>query len=156
MVIFTCLTLEIYRTFFKLGPRPVAFQKQSFADVLQNRCSWKFRKFHRKVVVLESLFNKVAVLTACNFIKNRLQHKCFPEKSKIYITKYLRTPFFTDAHRVAVSGLCIPIQCKCDVVKTTFLNGIMTLMPICNTCNYGHSEIRTNFIHQPLVMSPLP
>ena len=31
-----------------------------FADILQNKRSWKFRKFHRKAPVLESLFNKVA------------------------------------------------------------------------------------------------
>ena len=35
-------------------------QKQSFADVLQNRRSWKYHKFHRKTPVLESLLNKVA------------------------------------------------------------------------------------------------
>ena len=35
-------------------------QKQSFANVLQNRCSEKFRKFYRKTYVLESLFDKVA------------------------------------------------------------------------------------------------
>ena len=28
--------------------------------------------------MLESLFNKVAGLQVCNFIKKRLQHKCFP------------------------------------------------------------------------------
>ena len=44
--------------------------KQSFADVFQNRCSWEFCKFHRKAPVLELLFNKVAALKACNFIKN--------------------------------------------------------------------------------------
>ena len=32
----------------------------SFADVPQNRCSSKLRKFHKKIPVLESLFNKVA------------------------------------------------------------------------------------------------
>ena len=45
-------------------------QKQPFADVLQNRCPWKFCKIHRKTPALESLFNKVAVL-------KRLHHKCF-------------------------------------------------------------------------------
>ena len=45
-----------------------AVQKQSLADVLQNRCqTW-------------------------HFIKKRLQHRCFP---KIF-TKSLRTPFFTE------------------------------------------------------------
>ena len=34
-------------------------QKQSFADILQERFSYKFRNFHRKIPVLESLFNKV-------------------------------------------------------------------------------------------------
>ena len=43
-----------------------AVQKQSLEDVLQNRCQ------------------------PCNFIKKRLQHRCFPMK----FTKSLRTPFF--------------------------------------------------------------
>ena len=37
-------------------------KKQSFAYVLQNRCSRKFWNIHRKKPVLESLFNKVAGL----------------------------------------------------------------------------------------------
>ena len=41
----------------------------------------------RKTPVLKSLFNKVA--EACNFIKKRLQHRCFP----VNIAKYLRTTF---------------------------------------------------------------
>ena len=46
----------------------------AIADVLQNRCSQIFRKFHRKAPVLESLFDKVATFKAYNFIKKRLQH----------------------------------------------------------------------------------
>ena len=53
-------------------------QKQLFSSVLQNRCSWKFCKFHRKTPVLESVFNKVAGLT------------------------FWRTPFF--AEHLAASG----------------------------------------------------
>ena len=37
----------------------------------------KFRKFHRKAFLLESHFNKVAGLKIWNFIKNRLQQRCF-------------------------------------------------------------------------------
>ena len=33
-------------------------QKQSFADVPQNRCSLKFREFYRKTLVLEALLKK--------------------------------------------------------------------------------------------------
>ena len=45
-------------------------------------CSLKVRKYHRKIPVLESVFNKVAGLKAqaCNFITKKLQHRCFPEK----------------------------------------------------------------------------
>ena len=35
-------------------------QKRPFADVIQNRCSWKFCKIHGKTPMLEPLFNKVA------------------------------------------------------------------------------------------------
>ena len=40
-----------------------------FADVLQNRCYNKFPDFHKKISVLEFLFNKVTGLMAYNFIK---------------------------------------------------------------------------------------
>ena len=42
--------------------------------------------------MVEFLFNKVAALETCNFIKKTLQHRCFP----VYIAKFLRTPFFTE------------------------------------------------------------
>ena len=51
-------------------------QKQSFAGVLQTSYSKKFRKFHRKSPVLETLFNK-------------LLHRCFPVK----FARFLRTSF---------------------------------------------------------------
>ena len=60
-------------------------QKQSFANIhhiLEN-----FTNFAEKTPVLESLLNKVADLKTCNFIKRRLQHRCFPVK----FAKFLRT-----------------------------------------------------------------
>ena len=45
--------------------------------------------------VLESLFYKVAGLIARNFIKGRLQHRCFP----LNIAKFLRAAFLTEHHR---------------------------------------------------------
>ena len=42
--------------------------------------------------MLESLFNKVAGLKACGFIKERLQHKSFP----VNFHKFLKTSFFTE------------------------------------------------------------
>ena len=69
-----------------------SFQKRLLADVLQNRRSKKFRNIHRKTLVLESVFNKVAGLKAYNFIKKRLQHRCFP----VDIAEFLRTSFFKE------------------------------------------------------------
>ena len=45
------------------------FQKQPFADVLQNSCSKTLHNINRKAPALESFFNKVPVFQACNFIK---------------------------------------------------------------------------------------
>ena len=63
-------------------------QKQPSEVFCRRRSSLKFRKFHWKTSVLESICNKVAGLKACNFIKKRLQHTCFPLK----YAKFLRTP----------------------------------------------------------------
>ena len=46
-------------------------------------------QIHWKAHVLESLFNNVKGLKACNFIKKRLQRRCFPDK----FVKLLRTHF---------------------------------------------------------------
>ena len=42
---------------------------QPFANVLQNRSSYKFLVIRKKISVLESLFNKVTGLMPCNFIE---------------------------------------------------------------------------------------
>ena len=63
-------------------------QKQWFTN-LRHKCSEKFRKFHWKTIALESLLNKVAGPDERNFIKKRLQHRCFPLK----FAKFLRTSF---------------------------------------------------------------
>ena len=67
-------------------------QKQSFTDILQNRCSQTFCKFHRKTPVLEFLFNNIAGLKTFNFTNKGLQHRCFPMK----FVKFLRVSFFTE------------------------------------------------------------
>ena len=46
-------------------------QQQSFVDVLQNRRSLKFCKFHKKAYVLQSLFSKAAGLKAAILLLKR-------------------------------------------------------------------------------------
>ena len=59
---------------FLLNETAGYFQKQPFADALQNSCSWKFRKVDSKTPVLEPLFNKFAGLKSWN-IKKKLQQE---------------------------------------------------------------------------------
>ena len=44
---------------------------------------------------LESFFNKAAGFQACNFIKKRLQHRCFA----VNIAKFLGTPFLKNIYQ---------------------------------------------------------
>ena len=57
---------------------------------VKKRCAKKFRKIHRKTPVLVSLFNKVAGLQTCDFIKKRLRHWCFSVKIAFFRTPFLK------------------------------------------------------------------
>ena len=75
-------------------------KEQVFLEVLQNseentcaRSSFlKLCNLHRKTLVLEPFFNKVADLHASNFIKKRLQYRCFP----MNIVKFLKNTYFEE------------------------------------------------------------
>ena len=91
---------------FQAGVRKVSTETQQMKEavvhnVLQNRHPYKIGKFHRKTPVLESLFSKVTGPKVCNFIKKRLQHKCFCVK----FAKLLRPPFFTEYLRLTTSKI---------------------------------------------------
>ena len=53
--------------------------------------------------MLESLFNKVVDLEDCNFIKRRLQRRCFPVK----FAKFFRTFFTEHLLRLLLSSLSV-------------------------------------------------
>ena len=62
------------------------FLQKQLQKVFYKKYSWKFHKI-QYTPVLESLFNKVASLKACSFIKKSLQRRCFPGN----IANFLRT-----------------------------------------------------------------
>ena len=64
---------------------------------------------HRKTSVLESLFSKVVSLKAWNFIKKKLQHRCFP----VNIAKFLRKFYLKNT-----TGGCF-----CTLNSSGILNG---------------------------------
>ena len=55
----------------------------------------KFHEIHKKIFVLESHFNKITGLMACNLTKKRPHHGCLP----VNITKYLVVAFFIEHFR---------------------------------------------------------
>ena len=63
-------------------------QKQSLDVFYEKRYSQFFFKNHRKTSVLQFLYDKVAGLKTCIFIKKTLQQKCFP----VNIAKFLKAP----------------------------------------------------------------
>ena len=54
--------------------------EKATGGVLLKKSSLEFRKFNMKTPLFESLFNRLADLQTVNFVKMRLQHRCFPAK----------------------------------------------------------------------------
>ena len=63
--------------------------------------------------VSESLFNKAVGLQVCNFIKKRLEHRCFP----MIIPKFLGTPILKNICK----QLILFIQMICRLVFSRFM-----------------------------------
>ena len=61
--------------------------EEAIAGVLWKNSAKNFPNIHRISLVSESLYKKVACHQACNFIKKRLQQRCFP----VNIANFLRT-----------------------------------------------------------------
>ena len=74
---------------FSNGAKKI-LDRSSFRRCSIKSCSWKFCNIPRKAPALESLFNEVAGLKTCSFVKKGLLRKCFP----VNIAKFLWTPFF--------------------------------------------------------------
>ena len=79
----------------KQPPVEIFFKKVKF--------SLKIRNIHRKISVLESLFNKVTGLQACNFTQKRLQRNLFP----VNIANFKNTYFEKHQRTAASDGSCI-------------------------------------------------
>ena len=67
---------------------------QPFANVLQNKCSNKFFDIHKKIPVLQSLFNKVTGLMACIFITTQV----FSRRKVTRRKKCGMRPYIYDVH----------------------------------------------------------
>ena len=100
-------------------------QKQSFTDVLQNRCSQENTCFGVS-------FLKSCRLKACNFFKTRLQHRCFPVK----FAKFLRAPFFTEHLRwLLLERNCVVLWQDYESAK---LRALRAHVPTCLACFRAH------------------
>ena len=82
--------------------------KGTTKGVLQEEMFLKVSQNSRKTSVLECLFNNVAGLKTCNFIKNIFQHRCFPVK----FATFLRTPTLTNICERLLLFLVIRLNSK--------------------------------------------
>ena len=86
---------------------PEVFYKKS--------CSKNFCNIHRKTPVVDSLFNKVTGLKACNWIKKRLQLRYFPVNieilKKTYFEEYLRILLLRDNSKWRENLLNLDVSC---------------------------------------------
>ena len=90
--------------------------------------------------MLESLFNKVSCLKACNFIKKRLQHRCF----SLNIAKSLRTPFLKNIRKRLLLDECL---IEIDSRSTSFTERLShdlfnKIILKCITRGYGYTLIQ--------------
>ena len=121
-------------------------QKQSSRGVLKKRCSWKFRKIHRKTPLSESIF--LTKLQASGFrpstlSKKRLWHRCFPVKSM----KFLRTPFLQNTSGACFYWLRIKYSLKKSekVLVEKLLQDLLTII-LC----FKIIKLRTDLINRCL------
>ena len=79
----------------------------------------KFRNFCSKIPVLVSLFNNVAGLQACNFIKKRLQQRCFSCRIwETFKNNYLEEYLFTTAYDYLLfTTICLSLVDENALVK---------------------------------------
>ena len=60
-----------------------------------------------------TLFNKVTDLQACNFVKKRLEHRCFPVK----FATFLRTPILKIICEVLLLVITVYVALNSDVLN---------------------------------------
>ena len=98
---------------FMIDTETAVRRYSSFVDILQNRCSQKFRSFHRET--LESLFNKVAAPKA--------QVPNFGEYCKIFKNSFFqRKPLVTASVSFIYASIYSPVLWTLATPTTEKLN----------------------------------
>ena len=107
------------------------------SEAAVRRCSTKemLLKIHRKISVLESLLE--SGLNACNFIENRLLHRCFP----VNIAKFLITAFLQNT-----SSGCFWFKNINIKAHVFFIN--ISKFALIKTVLHGYSGILNSVIFQ--------
>ena len=102
----------------------------------EKRCSLKFRKFDRKTPVLESLFNKVAVLSLRLYLK-RLRRRCI----SVSFVNYLRAPILLSIYEQLVPKH----QCR-DLTLIEWKPDGLKAFPLIVLGRYYSAGISLNFV----------
>ena len=78
-----------WQMFFKITVRPATLLE---IDFITDVFLWNLRNFKNTFFYRTPLLCNKVFLEACNFMKKRLLHRCFP----VNFVKFLRTPFFIE------------------------------------------------------------
>ena len=88
--------------------------------VLQKKLLLKILQYSQENTRLESLYNKATSIEICNFIKKRLQCRCFPDN----IAKFLRTPILKNfCEKLLLGWEGLGIKGEIIYFKISFLFG---------------------------------
>ena len=101
------------------------------------RCNNRLKKFHSKTIIFDA--SCLSTFKPCNFIKGRLQHRCFP----VSIAKFLRKSFFTEdilfcffwlllaiLYKLPTSAYKVMTPWTQDVNWTSYVRSIYVLCPV--------------------------
>ena len=120
----------------------------------------KVSSIHRKTPVLESLFSRVASLEACNFLKKRLQYRCFPVNFAKFLRKfYLRNHTggcFCTLHSSGIWWYTVYLIGKwmthifniilCITIMCFFIFSISVLLKLWKNCFWEYNECKTKHL----------
>ena len=97
---FVAVTLIVLSTIYAVPiSDKVKFTEAATGGVLHKMLLLNILQYSQENTSVGVSFNKVTTPQHCNFIKKRLQHRCFP----VNITKFFKSTYFEEHLRTAAS-----------------------------------------------------
>ena len=108
-----CILLSQHKTVTENNERNLLPTEAAARGVLSEKLFLNILQYSQESTCCSSLFKKVADLKPCNFIKKKLQHRCF----SVNIAEFLRTPILKNICERLLLSIPISGQCAHDLQK---------------------------------------